>query len=127
MGDANVRRPVATRFEHGVDFGLLVHKSPFMADKREPLVLSNYIELLEVNPGVAGFLIQLHPENVDAVLESVTAHAEKGAGTKTTLYVGQEEEEEEEEEVEEVEEVGAGRGKEKPHNPLMISVQMVRI
>ena len=21
MGDANVRRPVATRFEHGVDFG----------------------------------------------------------------------------------------------------------
>ena len=78
MGDANVRRPVATRFEHGVDFGLLVHKSPFMADKRDPLVLSNYIfELLEVNPGVAGFLIQLHPEDVDAVLESVTAHAGK--------------------------------------------------
>ena len=51
MGDANVRRPVATRFEHGVHFGLLVHKSPFMADKRDPLVLSNYIfELLEVNP-----------------------------------------------------------------------------
>ena len=23
MGDANVRRPVATRFEHGVDFGLM--------------------------------------------------------------------------------------------------------
>ena len=93
MGDANVRRPVATRFEHGVDFGLLVHKSPFMADKRDPLVLSNYIfELLEVNPGVAGFLIQLHTEDVDAVVESVTAHAEKGAGTKTTLYVGQEEE-----------------------------------
>ena len=92
MGDANVRRPVATRFEHGVDFGLLVHKSPFMADQRDPLVLSNYIfELLEVNPGVAGLLIQLHPEDVDAVLESVTAHAEKGAGTKTTLYVGQEE------------------------------------
>ena len=99
MGDANVRRPVATRFEHGVDFGLLVHKSPFMADKRDPLVLSNYIfELLEVNPGVAGFLIQLHTEDVDAVVESVTAHAEKGAGTKTTLYVGQEEEEEEVEE-----------------------------
>ena len=90
MGDANVRRPVATRFEHGVDFGLLVHKSPFMADNRDPLVLSNYIfELLEVNPGVAGFLIQLHPDDVDAVVESVTAHAEKGAGTKTTLYVGQ--------------------------------------
>ena len=95
IGDANVRRPVATRFEHGVDFGLLVHKSPFMADTRDPLVLSNYIfELLEVNPGVAGFLNQLHPEDVDAVLESFTAHAEKGAGTKKTLYVGQEEEEE---------------------------------
>ena len=67
MGDANVRRPVVTRFEHGVDFGLLVHKSPFMADNRDPLVLSNYIfELLEVNPGVAGFLIQLHPDDVDA-------------------------------------------------------------
>ena len=59
------------------------------------------------------------------MLESVTAHAEKGAGTKTTLYVGHEEEEEVEEEVEEVEEVGAGRGK--PHNPLMISVQKVSI
>ena len=69
MGDANVRRPVATRFEHGVDFGLLVHKSPFMADQRDPLVLSNYIfELLQVNPGVAGFLIQVHPKDVDAVL-----------------------------------------------------------
>ena len=121
MGDGNVRRLVATRFEHGVDFGLLVHKSPFMADQRDPLVLSNYIfELLQVNLGVAGLLIQLHPEDVDAVLESVTAHAEKGAGTKTTLYVGQEE-------VEEVEEVGARRGKEKPHGPLMISVQKGRI
>ena len=129
MGDANVRRPVATRFEHGVDFGLLVHKSPFMADKRDPLVLSNYIfELLEVNPGVAGFLIQLHPDDVDAVVESVTAHAEKGAGTKTTLYVGQEEEEEEvEEEEEDAGGVGAGGRKEKPHNPLMMSVQKVRI
>ena len=128
MGDANVRRPVVTRFEHGVDFGLLLHKSPFRADKRDPLVLSNYIfELLEVNPRVAGFLIQLHPEDVDAVLESVTAHAEKGAGKKPTLYAGEEEAEEVEEEVEEVEEVGVGRGKEKPHNPLMISVQKVRI
>ena len=62
------------------------------------MVLSNYIlELLHVNPGVDGFLIQLHPEDVDAVLESVTAHAEKGAGTKTTLCVGQEEAEEVEE------------------------------
>ena len=39
MGDANVRRPVATRFEPGVDFGLLVHKYPFMADEKDPLVL----------------------------------------------------------------------------------------
>ena len=129
MGDANVRRPVATRFEHGVDFGLFVHKSPFMADKRDPLVLSNYIfGLLEVNPGVAGFLIQLHAEDVDAVVESVTAHAEKGAGTKTTLYVGQEEEEEDvEEEEEDAGGVGAGGRKEKPHNPLMLSVQKVRV
>ena len=105
-----------------MDFGLIIHKSPFMADEKDPLVLSNYIfELLEVNPGVARFLIQLHSE--DAVVQSVTTHAEKGAGTKTTLYVGQVEEEE----VEEVEEVGGGRGKDKPHHPLMISVQKVRI
>ena len=49
---------------------------------------------------------------------------EKGAGTKTTLYAGQKEEEDVEEEVEEV---GGGRGKDKPHHPLMISVQQVRI
>ena len=61
------------------------------------------------------------------MVESVTAHAEKGAGTKTTLYVGQEEEEEEvEEEEEDAGGVGAGGRKEKPHNPLMISVQKVR-
>ena len=59
------------------------------------------------------------------MLESVTTHAEKAAGTKTTLCVGQDEEEEVEEEVEEVEELGAGRGK--PHNPLLISTQKVRI
>ena len=124
MGDTIVRHPVASHFEKGVDFGLMIHKSPFMADEKDPLVLSNYIlELLEVNTGDAGFLIQLHSEDVEAVVESVTAHAEKGVGTKTTLYVGQEEEEE----VEEVEEVGAGRGKHKPHHPLMISVQKVRI
>ena len=52
-------------------------------------------------------------------MESVTTHAEKGAGTKTTLYVGEDEEEEVEEEVEEVEEVGGGRGRDKPHHPLM--------
>ena len=97
MGDVNVRRPMVTRFEHGVHFGLIVHKSSFMANQKDPLDLSNYIlQLLEVNPEVAGFLIQLHPEDVNAVLESVTAHAEKGAGTKTTIYVGQEEEEEKE-------------------------------
>ena len=71
MGDTTVRRPVASHFEKGVGFGL-IHKSPFMADGKDPLVLSNYIfELLEVNPGVAGFfLIQLHSEDVDAVVES---------------------------------------------------------
>ena len=52
------------------------------------MVRSNYIfELLEANPRVAGFLIHLHLEDVEAVVESVTAHAEKGAGTKTTMYV----------------------------------------
>ena len=61
------------------------------------------------------------------MVESDTAHAEKGAGTKKTLYVGQEEEEDVEEEVEEVQEVGDGRGKDKPHHPLMISVQKVKI
>ena len=58
MGDTTVRRPVASHFEKGVDLGLIVHKSPFMADEQDPLVLRNYIfELLEVNPGVDGFLI----------------------------------------------------------------------
>ena len=124
MGDTTVRRAVASHLEKGVDFGLIMHKSPLMADDKDPLVLSNYIfELPEVYPKVAGFFIQLHSEDVDAVVESVTAHAEKIAGTKTNLYVGQEEEEE----VQEVEEVGGGRGKDKPHHPLMISVQKVRI
>ena len=72
-------------------------------------------------------LIQLHSEDVEAVVESVTAHAEKGAWTKTTLYVGHEEEEDVEEEAEEVEEVGGGRVKDKAHQPLMISVRKVRI
>ena len=125
MGDVNVRCPVATHFEHGVDVGLIVHKSPFMADEKDPLVLNNYIfELLDVSPGVAGFLIQLHREDVDGVLESVTAHAEKGAGTKQPfMSMDQEEEEEVEGELEEVVQVGAGRGKDKPHNPLMITIQ----
>ena len=128
MGDPQVRRPVASHPEKGVDFGLIIHKSPFLADERDPLVLSNYIfQLLEVHPGVAGFVIQLHAEDVDAVVESVTAHAEKGAGTKTTLYVAQEEEEDVVEEADEVEEVGGWRGKDKPHHPLVISVQKVRI
>ena len=128
MGDTTVRRPMASHSDKGVDFGVIIHMSPFMADVKHPLVPSNYIfELLDANPGVAGFLISLHSEDADAVVESVTAHAEKGAGTKTTLYVGQEEEEEVEEEVQEVEEVGGGRGKGKAHHPLMISFQKVRI
>ena len=128
MGDTQVRRPAAGLFEKGADFGLIIHCSPVMVDDKDPLVLSNYIfELLGVTPRVAEFLIQLHPEDVEAVVESVTAHAEKGAGTKTTLYVGQEEEEDVEEEAEEVEEVGGGRGKDQPHHPLMTSVQKVRI
>ena len=61
------------------------------------------------------------------MVESVATHANKGAGTKMTLYVGQEEEEEVEKEVEEVKEVGGGRGKDKPHHPLMISVKKVSI
>ena len=83
MGDTTVRRPVASHFEKVVDFALVVHKSPFMADTKDPMVLGDYIfELLEVSLGVAGFLIQLHPEDVDAVVESVTPHAENGSGTK---------------------------------------------
>ena len=58
MGGTSVRRHVASRLEKGVDFGLIVHKSPFMAEDKDPLVLKNYIfEFLEVNPEVAGFLI----------------------------------------------------------------------
>ena len=58
MGHNTLRRPVASRFEKSVDFGLMIHRSPFMADEKHPLVLSNYIfELVEVNRGVVGFLI----------------------------------------------------------------------
>ena len=118
MGDTQVRRPLATPFEKRVDFGLIIHCSPFMVDDKDRLVPSNYIfKLLEVNPGVARVFIQLHPEDVQAVVESVTAHAERGVGTKTTLYVGQEEEKDLEEEGEEVEEGAVGRGKDKPHHP----------
>ena len=53
MGDTQLRRPVASPFEKGVDFGLIIHCSPFMMDDKDPLVLSTYIfELLEVNTGV---------------------------------------------------------------------------
>ena len=84
----------ASSFEKAVDFGLIIHHSPFMVEDKDPLVLNDYIfELLEVNLGVAGFLIQFHLEDVEAVVDSVTAHAEKGARTKTTLYVGPHEEE----------------------------------
>ena len=49
-----------------MDFRLIVHKFAFMADEKDPLVLSNYIfQLLEVNLGVARFLIELHPDDVD--------------------------------------------------------------
>ena len=87
IGDSQVRRPMASHFDKGVDFGLIIHRSPFMVQEKDPLVLNNYIfELLKVNPRVAGFLIQLHAEDVEAVVEFVTAHAEKGVGTKTTLH-----------------------------------------
>ena len=46
---------MASHFEKGVTFGLIIHKSlhkslgHFMADEKDPLVLSNYIfELLKV-------------------------------------------------------------------------------
>ena len=111
-----------------MDFGLIIQRSPFIVDDQPRLVLSNYIfELLEVNLGVVRFLIQPHVEDVEAVVESVTAHTEKGVGTKTTLYVGQEEEEDVEEEKEQLKKVGRRRGKEKPHHPVLISVQKQRI
>ena len=53
------------------------------------------------------------------MVRCVTTHAEKGAGMKTTLYVGQEEAEEVGEDMEEVEDVGARRENDKPHKPLM--------
>ena len=112
MGDTQVGRPVASPFEKAVDFGLIIHHSPFMVDNldKDALVLSNYIfEMLEANPWVAGFFIHFHPENKEAVVESVTAHAETGAGTKMTLYVGRDEEDVEEE-GEEVEVVEGGEG-----------------
>ena len=128
MGDTQVRHPVACHSEKGVDFGRIIHKSPSMAELKDPVVLSNYVfQPLEVNPGVAAFWIQLPAEDVEAVVESVTAHAEKGAGTKATLYVGQEEAEDVEEEAEEVEQVGGGSRKDKLQHPLMISVQKVRV
>ena len=52
MGDTQVRHLVASPFEKAVDFGPIIHRSPFMADDKDPLVLSNYIfELLEVKVG----------------------------------------------------------------------------
>ena len=60
---------MASHFKKGVDFGLIIPKSPFMADEKDPPVLSNYIfELLEVNVGATGFLIQLHSDDVSAVV-----------------------------------------------------------
>ena len=49
------------------------------------MVLSTIIfQFLDVHSGVCGFLIQLHPQHVDSVVESVTAHAEKGAEYKNS-------------------------------------------
>ena len=129
MGDTQVRCPMANPFEKGVTFGLIIHKSPFMAEDKDPLVLSTDIfELLEVNTGVAGFLIQLHPEDVAVVVESVTAHAEKGAVTKTTLYVRRRRRRRTKGRRKARRRWrGGGRRKDKPHNPLMISVQKLRI
>ena len=88
MTCTTVRRPMASHFEKGVDFGLVIHKSPYMADEKDHLVLSSYIfEFLEVNPGVAGFLIQLHSDDVDAVVESprgallVRTRPQRGGGS----------------------------------------------
>ena len=57
MGDTSVRHPVASHFDKGVLFGLIIHKSHFMVEDKEPLVLNYIFELLEVNLRVAGFLI----------------------------------------------------------------------
>ena len=58
MGVNRVRRPLASKFDKGVDFELIIHKSPFMVEDNDPLVLSNHIfELLHVNPRVARFFI----------------------------------------------------------------------
>ena len=109
MGDTSVRRPVASHFEKGMDFGLIVDQSSFIAEDKDPPVLRNEIlELLEVNPEIARFFMQLHPDDLEVVVEDVTAHVERGAGTKTTLNVGHEEEEEEEVGEEREEEVGGG-------------------
>ena len=53
---AQMSRPVASHFDKGVDFGLIIHRSHFMVQEKDPSVLSKYM-LLEVNPGVARFLI----------------------------------------------------------------------
>ena len=52
MRDTQVRRPVASHFEKGVDFGLIIHCSPFIVEDTDPLVLSNYVFELEVNSWV---------------------------------------------------------------------------
>ena len=66
---------------------------------------------------------------MEVVVASRTAHAKKGAGTKTTLYVSQEDKEDDdnhEGEEEGEKEVGGGGGS--PSNPsCMISVQKVRL
>ena len=93
---------------------------------KDPLVSSNYIIVGGKSSGCRVFRQRLS-DDVVLVVKSITAHAEKGARTKTTLYVGQEKEDDEGEE--QGHEVGGGgaRMKDKPHHPLLISVQKVRI
>ena len=50
-------------------------------------------------------------------MESVTAHADKGVGIKTSLYQVQEEEEQDEGEEQGEEEVGWGGGRASPTSP----------
>ena len=40
LGDTQVRRPVASPFEEGVDFGLIMHRCRFMADEKDPWFLA---------------------------------------------------------------------------------------
>ena len=128
MGDTQVRRPMAGHFEKIVDFGLIIHCSPFMAYDKDPLFLSNHIfQLLEVNSGVARFLIQLHPENVQAVVESVTAHGENMPGRRRPSMWVRRKRRTCRRTRRRWRKAGGARGQDKLHHPLVISVQKVRM